>query len=210
MVDVYKSFQYGEDVEGVPPAMQKILDQRLSNLGRVAQRARQVNIPVIYVMNSSPKNGAQTSVFGRLVREGWHENINQLFREGGVDQREFHGDRPGPLEIARGCEPAAPDYYLRKQFYSGFYETRLDSVLRNHSIKTILVGGIWLNVCVQSTLYDALYRNYQAVLIRDGTLAGEPAGQESKLKNTEFFTTWTETFIGPSTTVKDCIKALRD
>jgi nicotinamidase-related amidase len=209
MVDVYRPVQYGEDVEKVPAFLAPELAKRMRALGRLADRARAAGIPVIYVMNSAPRNAGERSRFGQLARRHWGAELNEMFREGGVDEREFHGGRPGPLQVAEGCEPRPGDYYVRKQFYSGFYETRLDSVLRNLGRRTLLVGGIWLNVCVMATLLDALYRNYDPVLLRDGTLAGEDAVEgPAAFPNTERFVRWVETFVGPSTTTTAASRAL--
>ena len=69
--------------------------------------------------------------------------------------------------------PQSDDYYIRKYVYSGFWDTRLDSLLRNLGIRTLVCAGFAADICLLGTMIDALYRNYRIVLLRDATQAVE-------------------------------------
>jgi ureidoacrylate peracid hydrolase len=56
---------------------------------------------------------------------------------------------------------------MYKHRFSGFYETSLDSTLKQHGIKYLVVTGCTTSVCVESTVRDAMFRDYQCVLLTD-------------------------------------------
>ena len=55
--------------------------------------------------------------------------------------------------------------------YSGFQGTDLDDRLRSLDIKRLFIGGLALDVCVLSTVRDALDLGYQAFLLTDASRA---------------------------------------
>ena len=58
--------------------------------------------------------------------------------------------------------PADGDIVLYKTRYSGFYATELDAVLRSKGIEQLVVVGATTSVCVESTVRDAMFRDYPA------------------------------------------------
>ena len=103
--------------------------------------------------------------------------------------------------------PQPDDYYVRKHTYSGFFETRLDGLLRNLGVRTLLCAGFVADVCVQCTLADAVFRGYQTVLVRDCTLAAELPHEIDYLARTERTVVWIESFLGPTTTTAEVLQA---
>ena len=65
--------------------------------------------------------------------------------------------------------PKRDDIILYKHRYSGFYETDLDSVLKRRSINSLIFTGCTTSVCVESTLRDAMFRDYTCLLLADCT-----------------------------------------
>jgi ureidoacrylate peracid hydrolase len=63
--------------------------------------------------------------------------------------------------------PHAGDVVVAKHRYSGFFQTELDAVLRDHEIASLIFTGCTTSVCVESTLRDAFYRDYQCLLLTD-------------------------------------------
>ena len=63
--------------------------------------------------------------------------------------------------------PHAGDVVVAKHRYSGFFQTELDAVLRDHGITSLIFTGCTTSVCVESTLRDAFYRDYQCLLLTD-------------------------------------------
>ncbi len=72
-------------------------------------------------------------------------------------------------EIVPDLAPEPGDIVLYKHRYSGFYETNLDSVLKRRSIKSLIFTGCTTSVCVESTLRDAMFRDYTCLLLADCT-----------------------------------------
>jgi nicotinamidase-related amidase len=71
--------------------------------------------------------------------------------------------------------PTAPgDIFVDKHRMSGFWDTPLDSILRNLSVKTLLFTGINADECVMGTLMDANYHGYDTILVEDCTGTSSP------------------------------------
>jgi ureidoacrylate peracid hydrolase len=68
-----------------------------------------------------------------------------------------------------------------KTRYSGFYQTDLDSVLRRLNTKYLVITGCTTCVCVESTMRDAMFRDYSCVLLAD--CAAEPIGHNRPTSN---------------------------
>jgi nicotinamidase-related amidase len=59
------------------------------------------------------------------------------------------------------------DIHVDKYRISGFWDTPLDSILRNLDIRTLLFAGVNLDVCVYHTLADGHFLGYDCVLLED-------------------------------------------
>jgi nicotinamidase-related amidase len=69
--------------------------------------------------------------------------------------------------IVDGLAAAAGDIHVDKYRMSGFWDTPLDSILRNLAMTTVLFAGVNLDQCVMCTLQDANFLGYDCVLIED-------------------------------------------
>jgi nicotinamidase-related amidase len=67
------------------------------------------------------------------------------------------------------------DIHVDKYRMSGFWDTPLDSILRNLRIDTLLFMGVNLDQCVMATLEDAVHAGYDAVLIKDCCATNSPS-----------------------------------
>lgn len=77
-------------------------------------------------------------------------------------------------EIVAELAPEAGDIIVTKHRYSGFYQTDLDLILRSLGVTTLIVTGCTTSVCVESTIRDAMFRDYTCLLLADCT--AEPVG----------------------------------
>jgi nicotinamidase-related amidase len=68
-------------------------------------------------------------------------------------------------------ELAPADFTVEKVAYSAFYMSRLEWMLRHHSIKTLYCAGIVTNGGVVSTVRDAHVREFDCVVLEDGCAA---------------------------------------
>lgn len=64
-------------------------------------------------------------------------------------------------------QPAAEDLRVDKYRISGFWDTPLDSILRNLQVRTVLFAGVNTDQCVLCTLQDANFLGYGCVMIED-------------------------------------------
>lgn len=77
-------------------------------------------------------------------------------------------------EILEELKPQAGDIVVSKHRYSGFYGTDLDAILRRLGIEYLVFTGCTTSVCVESTMRDAMFRDYRCLLLSDCT--AEPIG----------------------------------
>ena len=58
-----------------------------------------------------------------------------------------------------------------REGYSGFEDTELESLLREHGVRTVDVAGLALDYCVKATALDARAAGFDVVVHRDATRA---------------------------------------
>ena len=77
-------------------------------------------------------------------------------------------------DIVPELKPEPDDIVVYKHRFSGFFETDLDQILKSRAIKHLIFTGCTTSVCVESTLRDAMFRDYTCLLLEDCT--AEPIG----------------------------------
>ena len=185
LVDVYHGMQGEEDIEGVSGPDGARWYRTVKRIQTGLDGARACGLPVIYATNSAPKIALDRSEFGIHFQRSWGSDFDHTFREGGIDSREYHHGRQAPLAFPPELEPCDGEYYIRKHVYSAFFDTRLDTLLRNLGVHTLITAGFWADICLLATSLDAFYRNYRVIWLRDGTLGDE-----------QWAIPWFETAIG--------------
>ncbi len=83
--------------------------------------------------------------------------------------------------------PEKGEYIVPKRRHSGFAYTDLDLYLREENIDTVVVTGVWTNVCVRSTATDALARAYKVITLSDGCDSKTEEMHEYGLKDLSIF-----------------------
>ena len=98
-------------------------------------------------------------------------------------------------DIVTELKPQASDIVIYKTRFSGFYQTDLDATLKKLGIKYLIVTGVTTSICVESTVRDAMFRDYLCVLLKD--CMSEPIGHdlprtnhEASLLNAEVLLGW--------------------
>ena len=66
------------------------------------------------------------------------------------------------------------DIYVDKYRMSGFWDTPLDSILRNLGKTTLFFGGVNIDQCVMATLQDANFLGYDCILVKDCAATTSP------------------------------------
>lgn len=97
-------------------------------------------------------------------------------------------------DVIEELRPQAEDVVLYKHRFSGFYQTELDDALRKLGIRNLIFTGCTTSVCVDSTIRDAMFRDYRCVLLAD--CAGEPIGGDLARSNHEASVLTIQTLFG--------------
>lgn len=205
VVDVY-GLGYDNDQgapENDPPIRRKwIADTRQIVREKIAPSigaARMVGIPVIYLTNHLSNALTESSMLGQIS-----------LRVDGVDLQKDWKEPSSYLSHSQIVAPTDQDYLVRKQHYSGFFDTNLDSLLRALGIRNLVAVGFESRVCLGNTLTDAMYRDYQVIAIRDAIATGEePETAEGGWAN--FLTVrFIETHVGYTCTADQWAEACRN
>ena len=70
-------------------------------------------------------------------------------------------------EVIAEFGPEDSDIILPKRRFSAFFGTNLDAILREKGIDTIAVCGISTQVCVLTTVLDAIAHDFRVILMDD-------------------------------------------
>jgi ureidoacrylate peracid hydrolase len=185
-----------------------LIRRAIDPIARLLEHTRQLSVPTVYLkmgfrpdlsdagLPDSP-NRLKHAIFGIgtettapdgrksrvLIRDTWNTDI--------VDE----------------LRPAAGELTIYKTRYSGFYRTELDLVLQDWGIKHLLVTGCTTSVCVESTIRDAMFRDYHCVLLADCT--AEPIGSDFSRTNHDASLLVIQTLFGSVSESACVIEALQ-
>ncbi len=109
-------------------------------------------------------------------------------------------------DIVSELSPQADDLIVYKKRYSGFYETDLDARLQQMGIKHLIITGCTTSICVESTVRDAMFRDYLCVLLAD--CMNEPIGDGLPRSNHDASLLTTEVLLGWVSSSEQFINAL--
>ena len=97
---------------------------------------------------------------------------------------------------------------VAKHRYSGFFETELDALLRARGITSLIFTGCTTSVCVESTLRDAFYRDYQCLLLTD--CCAEAIGSDQARTNHDASLTVIEALLGWTAESEQLLASMAD
>ena len=127
----------------------------VANVAGLADACRKAGVPVIhvwYVVDEGASGLKQNAPLFEGVK-----GANALVRGS-------WGAAP-----ADGLEPKDGDHIVEKMRMNGFYETRLDILLRGLGVETLIISGAWTNMSIEHTARHAADAGYRAVVPSDGT-----------------------------------------
>ena len=122
-------------------------------IAALAQRARQIGAPVIYVNDN----------FGH-----WRSDFHATVARCSAPQR------PGAALVQR-LAPTLSDFFVLKPMHSGFFHTPLELLLDELGSQVLVLCGFATNSCVAFTAHDAHMRGFSLVVPEDTTAANTPA-----------------------------------
>jgi len=98
-------------------------------------------------------------------------------------------------DIIPELTPQPGDDVIYKTRFSGFFETDLDARLRKLGVTHLVITGCTTSICVDSTVRDAMFRDYLSILLAD--CMSEPIGHalprsnhDASLLNVEVLLGW--------------------
>jgi ureidoacrylate peracid hydrolase len=144
----------------------------IPEMRRVLGAARAAKLPVIHVRMLLRADMADIGIIGKVF----------------PPLRELGHCAAGSWDAGfyAGCEPAPGEVVVDKNRFSGFFGTPLESQLRCLGVDTLIVIGIATNVCVESTVRDAFFRDFRVVVPREATASFTEAMEAGSLGNFEF------------------------
>ena len=93
-------------------------------------------------------------------------------------------------EIVDELKPEPDDLVIDKTRYSAFYGTSLESILGTLDLRDLVVAGVTTNICVDSTVRDASYRDYAPFVAGDATGELERDRHDMTLRTLGFAFGW--------------------
>ncbi len=203
IVDVYgKGFEESEIASSSLPSFYESDSQNdhiVSELiPKVKSAALDNNLKVFYL----------TNYLSNAINES-NEWRQMSIRTCGVDVLDSWQEPNDILRHANVIAPGTESILIKKQMYSGFFETELESALRNAKVKNLIAVGFDANICLKYTLVDALYRNFRIVVLRDCVRTMEFPETESGNWANFMAIRHIETAIGYTSTSVDFIGAIR-
>ncbi len=81
-----------------------------------------------------------------------------------------------------GLEPHDGDHVVEKMRMNGFFDTRLDILLRGLGVETIVVTGAWTNMSIEHTARHGADAGYEVLVASDGTSTTGDEWQKAALE----------------------------
>lgn len=164
----------GIDISGIQKAIEPTAN--------VLAAARQAGVKIVYLkMGYRPDLsdlGAPDSVNRvRHLRLGVGETIRT---PDGRESRILIRDTWN-TDIVAELKPQFDEPIVYKTRFSGFYATDLDARLKQMGVKYLIITGCTTGICVESTVRDAMFRDYLCVLLAD--CMNEPIGYDLPRSN---------------------------
>jgi ureidoacrylate peracid hydrolase len=158
----------GIDISGIRKAIAPTAD--------VISAARKAGVPIVYLKMAFHADlsdlGAADSVNRVRHLQIMHVGKEEPAPDGRVSRILIRDTWNS--DVLPELKPHSADLVVYKSRFSGFYRTDLDERLRAMRVKHLVVTGCTTSICVESTVRDAMFRDYQCVLLSD--CMSEPIG----------------------------------
>lgn len=139
-------------------------DDIISNVKRLAEAFRKAKVPVIFTQHGHEEDGSDLGMLG----EWWGDGIVK----GSWDH-----------EIMDEISPGVDDHIVRKNRYSAFANTDLESILSGKGVKDVIISGVLTNMCCETTAREAFVRDHRVFFLADGTMTSNEEMHLSTLRN---------------------------
>lgn len=156
-------------------------DGFMAKIGHDYRPSQAVVAPVTRLTNAARSAGVPVFLVAYELNADYSDAGLLVERRPGI--RDAGGMIRGSWDAAIVDElaPQPGDRIISKTRHSAFYKTDLEDQLRELGTDMVIVCGVTTNVCVESTVRDAYFRDIRIVVPSDGTAAVTPAMHESAL-----------------------------
>lgn len=151
---------------------------------QVLAAARRAGIPIVYLQMQHRPDMADMGATDSPHRQR-HARLSvgkAIKAPDGSDSRILIAGSWG-TDIVPALAPEPGDHVVPKHRFSGFFETPLHTILQGLGAKHLVFTGCTTSICVESTIRDAMFRDYHCVLLEDCT--AEPIGNGNSRSNHE-------------------------
>ncbi|WP_406118810.1 cysteine hydrolase family protein [Streptomyces sp. NBC_00989] len=151
---------------------------------QVVSAARGANIPVIWLNWGNRPDRANLPPGVTHVYDPSGTGVGIGSRTPGTDSRVLTKGSWGAA-LVDGLVAEEQDIHVDKYRMSGFWDTPLDSILRNLRVDTLIFAGVNSDQCVYATLVDAACLGYDVVMLTDASATTSPSYcHEAAIHNT--------------------------
>ena len=130
----------------LPGAPLEVPDTReiMPNIEREIDKARGEGYPVVYVCDSHAPDDREFKIWPRHCVKGTKG-----------------------AQVVDELKPEPEDTVVEKTTYSGFFNTRLEEVLKSLGATELIITGCVTNICILYTSSDAVLRGYNVTVPKD-------------------------------------------
>ncbi len=147
-------------------------------LNRLLPKLRAASVPIIWLNwgNRPDKLNLSPSLLHVYNSKGTSTGLGDVLGNtpGALPSRVLEKNAWGAAVVDE-LKQDDKDIHIDKYRMSGFFDTCLDSVLRNLDVKTLLFAGVNADQCVLATLMDANFLGYDCVFIEDCCATTSPS-----------------------------------
>jgi len=146
----------------------------IAPLGSLLPRLRRSDVPVVWVNwgNRPDRLNLSPALLHVYNPSGDGVGLGDPLPKSGAPVLQFGS---WAAAVVDELAPAPGDIQVAKYRMSGFWDTPLDSILRNLGVTTLLFGGVNADQCVLCTLQDANFLGYDCIYISDCAATTSPA-----------------------------------
>ncbi|HYF70596.1 MAG TPA: cysteine hydrolase [Ohtaekwangia sp.] len=161
------------------------IQKTIEPIGNVIAAARKSGIKIIYLkMGFKPDlSDVGREEYHKRLRPTRKINVGDSFTSPTGSQGRILVRDTWNTDIISQLQPQTDDIVIYKTRFSGFYQTPLDSILKNLEKKYLIFTGATTSICVESTVRDAAFRDYVPIVLEDCT--AEPIGNNLARSNHE-------------------------
>lgn len=201
VVDVYgKGFDEDHDLGNAPDVYKRAVEANrdivVNHIRPAKLAAQRAGLPIVYL----------TNYLSPALNER-HEWRNMSLRTMNVDVLEAWPEPNDILAFSDIIAPEEGEYLIKKQFYSGFFETHLDSLLHSLNARNLVTVGFDSRICLGTTVIDAMYRSYRVIVLRDCVSTGEYIETKEERWANFMAIRFIETAVGYTSTSEEWIRA---